>query len=72
MKYEWIDGFLMAKKGVNKDFKEAGNWNFLYSIKGEIIMENFIKKTARGFDTVDCNRCRTVCPMRFGTTKKES
>ena len=23
-------------------------------------------KTARGFDTVDCNRCRTVCPMRFG------
>lgn len=24
-------------------------------------------KTARGFDTVDCNRCRTVCPLRFGT-----
>lgn len=24
-------------------------------------------KTARGFDTVDCNRCRTVCPMRFGS-----
>lgn len=23
-------------------------------------------KTRRGFDTVDCNRCRTVCPMRFG------
>ncbi len=23
-------------------------------------------KTARGFDTVDCNRCRTVCPMQFG------
>ncbi len=21
---------------------------------------------ARGFDTVDCNRCRVVCPMRFG------
>lgn len=21
---------------------------------------------ARGFDTVNCNRCRTVCPMRFG------
>lgn len=23
-------------------------------------------KTARGFDTVDCHTCRTVCPMRFG------
>ena len=23
-------------------------------------------KTARGFDTVDCNQCRTICPMRFG------
>jgi epoxyqueuosine reductase len=22
--------------------------------------------TKRGFDTVECNRCRTVCPMRFG------
>lgn len=23
-------------------------------------------KTARGFDTVDCNICRTICPMRYG------
>jgi predicted O-methyltransferase YrrM len=23
-------------------------------------------KTKRGFDTVDCNRCRTVCPMCYG------
>ena len=23
-------------------------------------------KTDRGFDTVDCNLCRVVCPMRFG------
>lgn len=28
--------------------------------------QNTYGKTARGFDTVDCNRCRTVCPMRFG------
>ena len=27
---------------------------------------NTYGKTARGFDTVDCNNCRTVCPMRFG------
>lgn len=26
MKYEWLDEFLMAKKGVNKDFKEEWNW----------------------------------------------
>jgi len=24
---------------------------------------------ARGFDTVNCNTCRTVCPMRFGKTE---
>ncbi len=23
-------------------------------------------KTARGFDTVECNQCRNVCPMKFG------
>lgn len=27
---------------------------------------NTYGKTARGFDTVNCNRCRTVCPMRYG------
>jgi epoxyqueuosine reductase QueG len=26
-------------------------------------------KTKRGFDTVDCNRCRTVCPMYYGNNK---
>lgn len=24
-------------------------------------------KTKRGFDITDCNQCRTVCPMRFGS-----
>lgn len=23
-------------------------------------------KTVRGFDTVECNKCRTICPRRFG------
>jgi epoxyqueuosine reductase QueG len=27
---------------------------------------NTYGKTKRGFETVDCNKCRTVCPMRFG------
>lgn len=27
---------------------------------------NTYGKTSRGFDTVDCNSCRTVCPMRYG------
>lgn len=27
---------------------------------------NSYGKTKRGFDTVECNRCRTICPMRFG------
>ena len=31
---------------------------------------NAYGKTARGFDTVDCNRCRSVCPMRNGFSSK--
>lgn len=27
---------------------------------------NTYGSTARGFDTVDCNKCRSVCPMRDG------
>ncbi len=27
---------------------------------------NTYGKTARGFETVDCNRCRVVCPKRYG------
>lgn len=27
---------------------------------------NSYGKTLRGFDTVECNRCRTICPVRFG------
>ena len=28
--------------------------------------QNTYGKTARGFDTVECNKCRSVCPMRNG------
>ena len=31
---------------------------------------NTYGKTARGFDTVDCNKCRIVCPMRYGTINR--
>ena len=27
MKYEWLEEFLLAKKGVNKDFKVEWNWD---------------------------------------------
>lgn len=26
MKYNWIDDFLLSKKGVTKDFQEDWNW----------------------------------------------
>lgn len=32
---------------------------------------NTYGKTKRGFDTVECNRCRTVCPMRLGGISKK-
>lgn len=28
-------------------------------------------KTLRGFDTVDCNQCRVVCPVKYGKHQKE-
>lgn len=41
--------------------------------EGEVVQklcrENSYGKNARGFDTVNCNRCRTVCPVRFGKPK---
>jgi epoxyqueuosine reductase len=27
---------------------------------------NTYKKTKRGFDTVECNECRTICPKKYG------
>lgn len=36
------------------------------SVEQLLCRPNTYGKTARGFDTVNCNKCRTVCPMRFG------
>lgn len=36
------------------------------SVEQLLCRPNTYGKTARGFDTVDCNKCRTVCPMKFG------
>ena len=36
------------------------------SVVQKLCRTNSYRKTARGFDTVDCNRCRTVCPMKYG------
>lgn len=36
------------------------------SVKQKECRMKAYKTTGRGFDTVDCNQCRTVCPMRFG------
>lgn len=38
--------------------------------KDEVVQKecrlNAYGSSNRGFDTVDCNRCRTICPVRFG------
>lgn len=36
------------------------------SVQQKLCRTNTYGKTVRGFDTVDCNTCRTVCPMRYG------
>lgn len=35
-------------------------------VEQKLCRTNSFHKTARGFDTVDCNCCRRVCPMRYG------
>ena len=35
MKYTWMDGYLLAKKGVTKDFKAEWNWD-RYMIGGKM------------------------------------
>lgn len=37
MKYEWIDQFILNKKGVTKDFKEEWNW-IRYQIGGKMFV----------------------------------
>lgn len=32
----------------------------------KLCREHTYRQNARGFDTVECNKCRTICPMRFG------
>ncbi|HEX3075395.1 MAG TPA: epoxyqueuosine reductase [Lachnospiraceae bacterium] len=35
-------------------------------VNQKLCRSNTYGKTERGFDTVECNHCRSVCPMRFG------
>lgn len=35
-------------------------------VNQKLCRPNTYGKTARGFDTVECNRCRKICPMKFG------
>ena len=35
-------------------------------VNQKLCRPNTYGKTARGFDTVDCNTCRSICPMRNG------
>lgn len=38
-------------------------------VNQKLCRANTYGKTARGFDTVDCNKCRAVCPMKYGKVK---
>jgi epoxyqueuosine reductase QueG len=42
------------------------------SIDQKLCRVNTYGKTERGFDTVDCNRCRTVCPINGVTNHLKS
>ncbi|MDD5934796.1 MAG: epoxyqueuosine reductase [Clostridiales bacterium] len=40
------------------------------NVSQKLCRPNTYGKTARGFDTVECNACRNVCPMKYGKVKK--
>ena len=40
-------------------------------VNQKLCRSNTYGKTERGFDTVDCNLCRTVCPMRLGEQNRQ-
>lgn len=37
MRYDWLDGYLLGKPGVTKDFKEEWKW-FRYQIGGKMFV----------------------------------
>lgn len=37
-------------------------------VNQQLCRQNAYGQTRRGFDTVNCNACRTACPLRFGKT----
>lgn len=38
-------------------------------VNQKLCREHTYHHNGRGFDTVECNKCRTICPMRFGENK---
>jgi len=36
------------------------------TVNQKLCRNNTFGKTKRGFDTVECNKCRVVCPLRYG------
>lgn len=36
------------------------------SVNQKLCRNNTYDKNSRGFDIVNCNKCRSICPMRFG------
>lgn len=42
------------------------------TVNQKLCRRNAYGKTKRGFDTVDCNKCRVVCPRKYGLNEKNS
>lgn len=41
-------------------------------VEQKLCRANSYSQTERGFDTVECTRCRTICPMRFGLAETDT
>jgi len=59
---------------VYKYFNDMGIY-MIDELKNGVVNQKLCRnhaygKTKRGFNTTDCNRCRTICPMRYGDEYK--
>lgn len=53
MNYQWIDTYMLTKKGATKDYKEEWNWN-RYLIGGKIFGAILTYKDGRPMITLKC------------------
>lgn len=54
MAYEWIDQYMLDKKGMTKDYKEEWGWD-RYLLNGKMVMALCMDKENQPIATIKCD-----------------